>query len=230
MSRPTKEQVGQALVKADLWEKSPTKPGTPGWGEEVEGLIFLAAELRALRSEFEYSDGCAAVAKVELKAENTALKAELEQAKDNRRTAYIKNGECGERLKAAWAEIGRLQYFESLPYTEMAALQSDYNAYAVLAKSVRDGLEGELAALKQELADCKSFTVSSALEAALRQELKARDRAMVEMRGHLKFMKNCDCERVNRGAKYHDLLCSVTLADKALAVNWRDFLDKEKAG
>lgn len=33
----------------------------------------------------------------------------------------------------------------------LAALQSDYNAYAVLAKSVRDGLDGELAALRAEV-------------------------------------------------------------------------------
>lgn len=91
-------------------------------------------------------------------------------------------------------------------------------------------LKAEIDRLKRELADCKSFTVASALEAALRQEIEARAHAVVEMRGHLEFMRACDCEIVSRGAKYHDPLCCVTLADKALAVNWRDFLDKEKAG
>lgn len=52
-ANPTGGAIKNALARADAWEKCPTRPGTPGWGPEVDGLITLAAAYRAARREAE---------------------------------------------------------------------------------------------------------------------------------------------------------------------------------
>lgn len=143
----------------------------------------------------------------------------------------------GASYDAALIEIMRSSNRIIELYDNLEAIQSDYNAYAVLAKSVRDEFEKDSAWLKNELEKEKSdhaqfYDEKQKLVGRLLSEAQARDRAIAEKDFVLRWIGNIlhkDCSVSWRDDEGRD---HVPFCEKIITTfnaKWQDFLDKEKA-